>query len=187
MAFDFSDSVGNLIPQGTIAVIQMRLKDGDEGLGVLKRSKNGDCSMLSVEYQVVQGPYAKQKFYGVLLVEGTTDGQKQAAEASKKTLKLILDSALFLDPADKSPKARAKGTKDHRDFDGLRFLAEIGIEPAKNGYDERNAIAHVITKDHPAWGGRPPIEQVANGGLPSSGGSAPASEPAPITKPAWAQ
>jgi hypothetical protein len=95
-----------------------------------------------------------------------------------------------LDPNDLSPEARKKRTVDWRYFDGLRFLAEIGIEEGRNGYSDKNIIAKVISRDMPLWGRRPPIDQVAPDlGLSSAPltPAAPAAAPvAPIVKPKWA-
>ena len=41
-------------------------------------------------------------------------------------LKRIIASAKYLDLNDKSPETLAKYKMEFRDFDGLRFLAEIG-------------------------------------------------------------
>jgi hypothetical protein len=192
MAIDLSD-VSRCIPAGTIAIVHMHVKppgDMAGADGVLKRTKNGDAEGLDAEFTVLEGPYAKQKFYSFMMLVGTTDGQKSMCESTKVKLKAIVDSARFLDPNDKSPETRAKRTVEWRDFDGVRFLCEIGIEPARGGFDERNSIVKVITRDMPQWNGRPPIEQPGGpdpllGGAPSNGETAPA--PAPIIKPAWAQ
>jgi hypothetical protein len=93
----------------------------------------------------------------------------------------MLDSALFLDPADKSDETRKKRLVEYRAFDGLVFLAMIGIEPGKDGFADKNIIARVITKEMPQWGGRPPIGQLDP--YVSSAGAA----SAPIVKPSWAQ
>ena len=75
---------------------------------------------------------------------------------------------------------------------GCAFSAEIGVEEGQGGYDDKNIIAKVITKDRPEWGGRAPIEQISPG---SQAGPTPAAagtpgripaQPAPIAKPSWA-
>jgi hypothetical protein len=198
-AIDFSD-FSDLIPAGTIAVVQMRIKFGDGTDGVLKRSKDGASEGLEAEYTLLEGPHAKRKFFQWMLLVGTTDGQKTMADKNKSEIRKIIDSAKFLDPNDKSPEARAKRTMAYRDFDGIRFLAEIGIDQGRNGFSDRNVMARVITKDKGEWGGRPPIDQIppdyGPGGGPAPTGSAgpapsssdgAAASPSPIVKPAWAQ
>jgi hypothetical protein len=101
----------------------------------------------------------------------------------------------YLDPNDKTEATCNARKLEWRDFDGLRFLAEIGVEPGKDGYPDKNILVRAITKDRPEWGGHAPIDQGPSGGpAPSSGAAAtapaagaPAATPAPITKPAWAQ
>lgn len=194
MTTDFTD-YSDIVPEGTIAIVQLGVRLGDASDG-LKRTKDGTGEGLDAEFTIVEGPHARRKFFAFLLVTGSTDGQKQMADRNKATLKKIVNSAHFLEPGDKSPEARAKRTMAWRDFDGLRFLAEIGIEPGKNGYPDKNVIAKVITKDRPEWGGRPPIEQSPRdfGGAAASVGPAvapigpvAATAPAPIARPKWAQ
>ena len=92
-------------------------------------------------------------------------------------------------PTTKGPEARAKRSKRLRDFDGLRFLAKIGIEKGKprddrpnETYRDRNVIDTVITPDKPEYRG--PIEQ----GPATGGGSPPTpTSSTPVAKPAWAQ
>jgi hypothetical protein len=193
MPTDFSDYTG-LIPTGTVAVLQAHVRFGDGTDNVLKLTKNGDAEGLDLELTLLDTQYAKQKLFWFALVTGETDGQKSMAERNLATLKKIIDSAKFLDPNDKSAEARAKRSLGWRDFDTLRFLAEIGIEPGRDGYPDKNVIAKVITRDHPLWNGRPPIDQVGpdfGGPAPTGGaGPSPASSGGatvtPIAKPAWA-
>jgi hypothetical protein len=192
MAIDFSD-YSDLIPTIT-AVLQMRIRYGDGADGVSKRTKAGDGEGLDLEYVVLEGPHAKRKFSAFLLLDGQTDGQKQMAEHNKAFLKKVLDSAKYLDPSDKADEARkARTITSYRDLDGVRFLAEVGVEAGKNGYSDRNVVAKVITKDKPEWAGRPPIDQVAPdyaqpGGAAASPTAGQASAtPASIKKPEWAK
>ena len=148
--------------------------------------------MLDLEYVVLEGPHARRKFFGNMVVEGSTDGQKQMAERNKTLLKQIIDSAKHLDPNDKSPEARKARMMNWGDFGGVRFLAEIGVEPGKDGYPDKNVISRVITKDKPEWGGRPPIDQVTPDMFVQSAATGPATgqaptTPAPIKKPEWAK
>jgi hypothetical protein len=185
-AVDFSDFSG-LIPAGTVATTQMRIRFYDAGVdGVLRPSKAGDAHGLDVEYILLEGPYAKQKLFAFVMVQGSTDGQKIMADRNKALLKAMLDSAFYLDPRDVSPEARKRRTVNWRDFDGLKFLAEIGVEQGRDGYGDKNVIVRAITRDQPAWGGRAPIEQSQS---PNGGGaaSAPAPQAAPVARPSWAQ
>jgi hypothetical protein len=189
MPIDFSDYTG-LISAGVIAVLQAHVRFGDGTENVLKKTKAGDAEMLDLELTLLDTEYAKSKIFWSVLVKGSTDGQKSMAETNLARLKQVIDSARFLDPNDRSAETRAKRTFNWRDFDGLRFLAEIGIEAGKDGYLDKNVVGKIITRDHPQWGGRPPIDQVASnyGPVPAATAApqaAPQAAP-PIQRPAWA-
>jgi hypothetical protein len=48
-----------VIPEGTIAVVQMNIRPGNAGEGgLLKRSKAGDAEGIDAEFIVVEGDYA---------------------------------------------------------------------------------------------------------------------------------
>jgi hypothetical protein len=84
----------DVIPDGTIAVVQMNIRPGGAGEnGLLKRSKNGDCEGLDVEHIVVEGDYAKRKVWSFMVVSGTTNGHAQAADITARKLRAILESA----------------------------------------------------------------------------------------------
>jgi hypothetical protein len=191
---DFSGYTSvDLMPNKTIVLVQMNVVYGAGTDNVLTPTKAGDAEMLKFEGVVLEGRHTKRMF-GNWLVEGSTEGQKQMAERYLGILKGILASARYVDPNDQSPEARAKLTAEWRDFDGLRFLAEIGIEKGKDGFEDKNIILRAITRDMPQWGNRSPIEQIpSTGNVGSTGGAqqmstSPATPAvAPIAKPAWAQ
>ena len=54
---------------------------------MLKRSKDGGCEMLDLEFVVVDGPHAKRKFWEHLVLSGTTDGHAKAAEITRGMLR----------------------------------------------------------------------------------------------------
>jgi hypothetical protein len=209
MPYDYSSAPPprgfDLIPAGTIASVQLRIRPGNAGEdGLLKRSAKGDCEMLDLEFVVVDGPYVKRKFWTNLVLVGTTPGQIQIAESNRGVLRQILESARNVQPNDMSDQARARRSADLKDFDNLIAVVRIGIEkggPKNDGsgenYPDKNVIAAVITPDKKDWH---PVEQP----LPFNGGGAgaaaqpatPASSAAPaappasttpgVTKPSWA-
>lgn len=191
---DFSGYTSvDLMPNKTIVLVQINVVYGAGTDNVLTPTKAGDAEMLKFEGVVLEGRPTR-KMVGNWLVEGSTEGQKQMAEHYLGILKGILASARYVDPNDQAPEARAKLTAEWRDFDGLRFLAEIGIEKGKDGFEDKNIILRAITRDMPQWGNRPPIEQIPSTGNGGSTGGArqmstsPATPAvAPIAKPAWAQ
>ena len=197
MPFDYTDAPPpqfELIPQGTIATVVTHIRPGNAGEdGLLKRSKDGGCEMLDLEFTVVDGTFKGRKLWQNMVLVGTTDGHAKAADISRGTLKAMLDSALGLKPDDVSPQARAARTVELKQFEGMTFVAKIGIEKgaAKNDgsggfWDDKNNLAGVITPDKKDWH---PVEQPppfdGGGGAPPSSSTPPQSAP-PVQRPGWA-
>jgi hypothetical protein len=193
MPFDYTDAPPpqfELIPHDTIAGVSMHIRPGGVGENdLLKRSANGECEMLDLEFTVLDGQHKERKFWHNLILTGTTDGQKKMAASHLGVLKAILDSALGLMPNDVSAEARAARTVSLKQFEGMCFIAKIGVEKGgpnkKDGgnYPDKNVLAGVITKDKSGWHAveqQPPF----NGG----GGAAPSAAPAvPVERPDWAR
>jgi hypothetical protein len=176
MSFDFNQADEqrsfDVIPDGTIAVVQLKIRCGGAGEGgILTRSKDGRSEHLDVELVVVEGPHSGRKIFERLTVSGTSDGHAQAAKISHGKLRAILESALGIKPRDVSEAAKKARVAEYAVFDGKRFLAKIGVEPAKGNFKAKNTIAEVITPDRKEWR---PIEQV-----PTTDNV--------IVKPAWAK
>jgi hypothetical protein len=197
MAYDFNTAseqrTNDLIPDGTIATVHMTIRPGNAGEGGwLKRSKAGDSEALDCEFTVVDGPFAKRKFWSLFTIEGTTEGQKKAGEISGARLRAILESVHGIRPDDESPNASAKRrVNSWGDFDGLRFVAKVGVDKGKDGYKDKNGLAAVITPDRKDWS---KVEQVKQGGMTQIGVAASnvaqAAAQAASTnsgKPSWAQ
>jgi hypothetical protein len=120
-----------LIPHGTIATVVLHIRPGGLGEdGLLKRSQEGGCDMLDIEYVIVDGPYARRKVWQYQIINGTTDGQKDMAETHRGLRKQILQSARNIMPNDTSPQARAAYLADLKDFDGLMCMVKIGSKRA---------------------------------------------------------
>ena len=194
MLFDYTDAPPpqfELIPQDTIATVSTHIRPGGVGEdGMLKRNKAGDAEMLDLEFTLLDGTYKGRKFWHNLLLVGTTDGQKKMAASSLGVLKAILDSALGLLPSDVSAEARGARTVSLKKFEGMVFIAKIGIEKGavKNDgsgtfWPDKNILAAVITPDKKEWH---PVEQPPpfNGGAAAPTASAPA---APVAPPDWAR
>jgi hypothetical protein len=170
----------DVIPDGTIADLQMRIRPGNAGEGGLfKRSKTGEAEGLDVELTVLEGQHVKRKFWSYMITSGTTDGHAQAADITMRKLRAILESARGIKPTDVCEAAKAKRVAEYADLDGIRFVAKIGVEPASEQYKAKNVLAEVITPDRKEWH---PVEQVAR---PAAAPQAAASGTT-IAKPAWA-
>jgi hypothetical protein len=176
------------IPDGTICVLHMTVRSGNAGEGGwLRRSKDGASEGLDAEFTVVAGPYAKRKLWTLFTLSGPTDGHLTAGRISASKLRAILESARGIKPSDQSETAvKARSVGSFGEFDGLRFMARIGVEPAQGNYKAKNEIDHVITPDDKRWH---PVEQVP--AQPKSPGNAakPTAASAPVAqigRPAWA-
>jgi hypothetical protein len=193
MPFDYSDAPeqrGGLIPASTVATLQMKIRPGNAGEGgLLTRSKDGGCEMLDLELTVVDGPHIKRKLWERMVLNGTTRGHEEAVNISHGKLRAILESARGVKPDDMSEEARKARTAELTDFDGLRFIARIGVEKGKprndgtgESYSDRNVIATIITPDKKGW------HTVEQSSLFSKGadGSGVVTAPVPIAKPTWA-
>jgi hypothetical protein len=178
------------IPDGTIATVQLTVRPGSAGEhGLLKRSKDGACEMLDCEFVVVDGPHTKRKFWENMIITGTTSGHEKAAEISRGKLRAILESARGIKPNDTSSEARKARNAELIDFDGITFVARIGVEMGRprndgsgNKYPDRNNLAAVITPDKKAW------KKVEQAPRPATPAATNAAAVAPmIAKPVWAQ
>jgi hypothetical protein len=183
----------SLIPDGETAVVQINVRPGHAGEGGwLKRSKAGDSEMLDCEFTVVDGPYAKRKFWTMFTLGGTTEGQQKAGDISGSRIRAILESARGVKPDDQSDAAKAaRQIGDWGDIDGLRFIAKIGVEKGKDGFKDKNVLEAAITPDRTAW---KKVEQTlrqatAAASIGSTFGSAPppVAQPGTIQKPGWAR
>lgn len=189
MTYDFNSAepqreVG-LITDGTIAAVHMTIRPGNAGEGGwLKRSKSGDSAALDCEFTVIDGPFAKRKFWSLFTVEGVTEGHAKAGEISASRLRAILESAKGVRPDDKSDAAKAaRIVNSWGDFDGIRFVAKIGIEKGKDGYKDKNILDAAVTPDSKAW---MKVEQIAKVPAPAAVAAAQQAAAQPAGRPAWA-
>jgi hypothetical protein len=115
-----------------------------------------------------------------MILSGTTDGHATTADITMRRLCAILESARGIKPTDVSEAAKKARVAEYADFDGIRFMAKIGVEPARDGYKAKNTLAEAITPDHKEWHA---IEQDTR---PAADTTAPTGNVTPIAKPAWA-
>ncbi len=104
--------------------------------GLLKASQSSDAKMLDCEFTVVDGPYARRKFWQNFTVAGgklDDKGQSKGWNISKSAFRAMVDSALGLDPKDESPAAKQKRViQGLKQLDGIVFAARIMVEPASS-------------------------------------------------------
>jgi hypothetical protein len=186
--FDFNDAgeqrTFDVIPADTVATLQLKIRPGQASDDSwLRQSKAGDSVALDVEFTVVDGPYAKRKFWTLFTVDGATAGHKTAREISFARLRAILESARGIKPDDHRDDAKkARQTNGWGDFNGIRFIGKIGIEPAKGQFQAKNILLEVITPNRREW------RQPDGAPLPET---APTPQQAatvtPIVRPSWAR
>lgn len=143
--FNYNDAEpqrGDIIPDGTIARINMKIRPGGAGEGGwLKRSKAGDKEMLDIEYTVLEGPHARRKFWGLMVVSGS----EKAEAITRSTLRGVLESARGIKPTDMSEAAqKQRVVSGYGDFDGIEFMGKIGIEKS-DGYADKNKLVAAVT------------------------------------------
>jgi hypothetical protein len=188
--FDFNDAetqrTRELIPADTVATLHINVKPGDTGEGNwLKASKDGTSQGLDCEFVVVDGEHAKRKFWSRFTFNGESDGQKMAVDISRRTFRAILESARGIKPDDKSDAAAAaRKVASYGDFDGIRFIGRIGVQPADGKFAAKNTLLEVITPDRKNWRA---VEQVQVNGA-ARPAQQPESAPAQaMARPAWAK
>jgi len=174
-----------VIPENTIVELQLKIRPGNAGDdGWLKRAGNGKSEGLDCEFTVTSGEYAKKKLYQVFTLRGDEGGHDEAGKISMRTLRAILESAKGIRPDDNSEAAQnARKPASWADFDGLRFVARLGVRPPEKSYPAKNTIIEVITPDKLTWK-QPEQIKAAPATAPTA---APAAPPAnTIARPVWA-
>jgi hypothetical protein len=183
----------DVIPANTIASLHLTIRSGGAGEGGwLKRSKAGDSEALDCEFVVVDGEYARRKFWTLLTISGVTEGHATAADVSRRRLRAILESARGIRPDDNSDSAKqARRTNSWGDFDGVRFVGKIGIEPAKGNFKAKNTLLEVVVPGRQEWRQVEQVSKEANAAAspqqaaPVTAAAA-AAAPA-IARPQWAR
>ena len=149
-----------------------------------------DCEFTVVEPE----PYFKRKLWQWMTIEGTTPGHDEAGKISGNTLRAILESARGIKPDDTGEVAQAaRKVGGWADFNGIRFIAQLGVKPPKDGYAAKNTILKVITPERQLWHKPPQGPLPDNDGAPkpsgggsSGGAAAPAAAQAnAIARPQW--
>lgn len=192
MSLDFNDSErqnsGDVIPNGTLVRVIGVIRAGGisrpgqdkvDG-GYLTASKSSDVLYLSWEYTVVDGPFARRKFWQNMTVAGgqtNERGESKAWNITKTSMRAMLCSARNVKPDDMDEHATAaRRINAWADLDGIEFAAKVGISKGNNGYPDKNQIAAVIEPDHKDYHA-----------IMSGGGGAAAAPVAPIMQAAWAK
>jgi len=197
MSYDFNDAqpqmppVGELIPDGTFARMSLHIRPGGVDGGVpmdaklLKASKTGDAMMLDCELTILEGPYARRKFWQNFIISGgklDERGQSIGWKISKAAFRAMIDSSLGLDPEDKSAATQAKRVLPSlKQLDGITFVGRIMVERASDPqYRDQNRLANVVLTNEPQH------DAIMRGEtVPPEPVKAPPRKAANATPPAW--
>jgi hypothetical protein len=190
MAYDFNDAesntgTGDLIPKGTVAPVRLSIRPGSVGDGGwLSTSATSSYQWLDCEFTITGGPFARRKFWTLLMAGHDTPNEEKVAKTlgiTRSKLRGILESARGIDPSDMSEPAKAKRiVNGYGDFDGMEFVAKIGVQAGTGGYSDKNVFDNAVpvtSKDYAA----------AKAGAVSSPAAAAHMAPPPAANvPAWA-
>lgn len=165
--FDFNDAQqqmlpqGDLIPDGVFSRVKLNVRPGGTNGAVpmdaklLKSSDRSDALMLNCELTLLDGPYARRKFWQNFTVAGgrrDDKGDSIGWNIAKSSFRAMIDSATGLDPKDESQSARDKRKLEGlRQLDGIVFAARIMIEPKNDDYAASNRIANVVVPGDPEY------------------------------------
>jgi hypothetical protein len=184
------------IPDGTFAKVIMTIRPGgldgdspvDRGLLTASRAEGSDVVQLDCEFTILEGPFARRKFWRRFVVSGgkvDEQGVSIGWKITKSALRSILDSAHGLDPKDESPTAQAKRRiGGFYDLNNLTFVAKVATdEEGRSELDaaitrERAEYTKVLAGEHVPP--KPGARRKAAG--QRSGAAAPAAQ-----QPAWQQ
>jgi len=145
----------SLIKSGSIAPVRLGIKPGghndpEQGWtdGCATRNQAG-AVYLNCQFEVTGGEFAGKKFASLVGLH-TPKGPWWGNEG-RKTLRGILNSAHSLEDDDYSPEALAsRHLNSLTAFDGIEFIAEIGVRKGTDGL-ERNELKAPITPDDPKF------------------------------------
>jgi hypothetical protein len=154
------------IPSGMYC-LKVEVTPGGAGDGgILRRAKNGRSLMLELKCEVVGGEHEGRWIwdYPTVAIDESKDGSLPPLDADTRwklqtsvrlglvRIKAIIDSALGLDPNDRSEATEAKrDCANWRALDGIMFWAEVVETEGDNKYGPSNKIDYVVTRSDPAY------------------------------------
>jgi hypothetical protein len=182
------------VPDGAFAKVIMTVRPGgldgespaDRGLLTASRTEGSDVVQLDCEFTILEGPFARRKFWRRFVVSGgkvDEQGVSIGWKITKSALRSILDSAHGLEPKDESPNAQARRRiGGFFDLNNLIFVAKIATDE-----EGRSELDAAITRDRSEWAKvmageivppKPGARRKSAGQRPTSGGAA-------AQQPAW--
>jgi hypothetical protein len=184
------------IPDGAFAKVFMTIRPGgldgespsDRGLLTASRAEGSDVVQLDCEFTILEGQFARRKFWRRFVVSGgkvDEQGISIGWKITKSALRAILDSAHGIDPKDESPTAQAKRRiGGFYDLNNLTFIAKIATDE-----EGRSELDAAITRDRAEWAKVMGGENVPPkpGARRKSNGPRSISSSAAVQQPAWQQ
>ena len=163
---------GELIKDNTIAPVRLSMR-GE------KTTNAGDARMLDCEFVITEGPYAKRRFWGLMMITSNGSvGHDKAVQITSSRIRGMLESAYGVYPDDESEGAMAaRVLSDWTDLDGLEFVAKIGIEKGTQGYSDKNVLKSAVTPDSTDYAGFKPAKPKASAPAQAQKTEAPAAKP----------
>ena len=105
--FNEAGEQSDVIPAGTVATVQLTVRPGGAGEdGWLKRAKDGNSEALDCEFVLLDGQYAKRKFWDLFTLSGTTENHADYGQKSRATIRAMLELVHGINPKDKSEEAK---------------------------------------------------------------------------------
>ena len=138
-----------LIPDGTQVLVQLEFKHDDFD-GLEHTSKNG-AKYYKYVLRVMSGEFTNREIYGMFPIDGKGAGEDWI-RISEQTAKQMINSNACLEIKDTSPRASKirQLENGYLTFQGCMFVATVGIEKSKAGYNDKNNIKKFITGDNPS-------------------------------------
>jgi hypothetical protein len=152
--------------------VKARIRPGQAGDdGLLRLAKNAHSLMLDLQLTVIDNDEWRGKQIFDLItcdlleydqsedplaippLKGTNLANLQTSvRMGRSKLKAMINSAYGLMPNDDSDQARAKRTiESFGAFDGLCFMAQVEVQPARDSFKERNVVDFIIEPGDPAY------------------------------------
>lgn len=147
-----------LIPEGTIARAILLIKpnyltlEEFSNTPMFKESPHSSAKYIETEFTIVGGKFDKRKVWQNIFFDGDAKNDQGISKArinGLRTLRLLVDSMLGLDPKDVTPESNNKRKIPGVDaLQGQEFCIKIGIEKGTNGYSDKNKMVSPIAADH---------------------------------------
>lgn len=196
---------GDLIPHGTKVRVIGTIRPGGSNrpgqervdCGYLTASKTSDVQFLSWEFTIVDGPFARRKFWQNMSVAGgevNEKGESKSWNITKSTLRAMLNSARNVKPDDNTERGvAARRFNSWGDLDGIEFCCTVRVQKAKpnSGYQDSNSIGTVIEPDNKDYAalmsGAGDVGGAPAATAPSWANNAPPAAASAGSVPAWAR